>query len=84
MHRGMGTIIKNSISKSVLPYSFNLNNLRYCSLFYQSTCLGGVAGAKAKLSLQAIKQARAYSTSRKDGSSYGLALFFLRRQRQRQ
>ncbi len=63
----MGTIIKNSISKSVLLYSFNLNNVRYHSLFYQSTCLGGVAWAKAKFSLQA----RAYSTSSKDGSSSG-------------
>ena len=67
----MVTIIKNSISKSVLPYSFNLKNVRYRSLFYQSTYLGGIAGAKAKFSLQA----RAYSTSSKDGSCSGLALF---------
>lgn len=70
--------IQNSISKSVLLYSFNLNNVRYRSLFFQSTCLGRVAGAKkkAKLSLQARQiAARAYSTSSKDGSCFALALF---------
>ena len=79
----MGTIIKNSISKSVLPYSFNLYNIRYPSFFYKSTCLGGVAGAKAKYTLQA----RTYSTSSKDGSSYGCvasAIFLTLTKRQRQ
>lgn len=72
----MGTIIKNSISKSVLAYSFNLNNVRYRSFFYQPTCLGGVAGGKGKFSLQARQiSARAYSTSSKDGYCSGLAVF---------
>ena len=72
----MWTIIKNSTSKSVLHYSFNLKNVRHRSLFYQSTCLGGVTAAKAKFSLQARQiAARAYSTTSKDGSSSGLAIF---------
>jgi len=72
----MGTIIKNSMSECVLPYSFNLNNVRYRSFFYQPTCLAGVAGAKGKLSLQARQiSAKAYSTSSKDGYFSGLAVF---------
>ena len=65
----MESIIENSISKSVLPSSFNFKNVRYRSLFYQSTCLGGIAGTKAKFALQAW----VYSTSSKDGSCSSLA-----------
>ena len=63
----MRSIIKNLISKSILLYNFNLNNVRYRSFFYQSIYLKGVARAKAKFSLQA----RAYSTSSKDNSFSG-------------
>lgn len=64
------SIFKESISKSYLPYSFNLNNAISRSLFYQS---------KGKFSCSRQIAVRAFSTSIKNGSSSidssGLAVF---------
>lgn len=63
-------MVKNSNRKSVLSNSFNLNNVSSRCLFYES---------KVKFTCFRQTAVRAYSTSRKDGSSstdsFGLTVF---------
>jgi len=55
-------MVKNSNRKSVLSYSFNLNNVSSRCLLYESK-------VKFTCFRQTAMRSRAYSTSRKDGSS---------------